>query len=81
MRLEEQQQPARTKIDELIASLGRWRGERVAEVRQAIRDAKPEVTQTWKWMGGPVWEQDGIIVVGNVHKVKGRSVQQYGSGL
>lgn len=70
MRLEEQQQPARTKIDELITSLGDWRGERVAEVRQAIRDAMPEVTETWKWMGSPVWEQDGIIVVGNVHKVK-----------
>ena len=66
----EEQQCARTKIDELIASLGDWRGERLAEVRQAIRDALPEVTETWKWMGSPVWEQDGIIVVGNAHKAK-----------
>lgn len=35
VRLEEQQQPARTKIDELIASLGRWRGEHVSLARQS----------------------------------------------
>lgn len=67
---QEKQQSARTKIDELIASLGDWRGERQAEVRQAIRDALPEVTETWKWMGSPVWELDGVILVGNAHKAK-----------
>lgn len=66
----QEQPPARTKIDELIAGLGDWRGERLAEVRQAIHAALPEVTETWKWMGSPVWEQDGIVVVGNAHKAK-----------
>lgn len=66
----QEQQSARTTIDELIARLGDWRGDRLAEVRQAIHDVLPEVTETWKWMGSPVWEQDGIIVVGNAHKAK-----------
>lgn len=64
------QQSARQKIDELIAGLGDWRGERLAEVRQAIHDALPDVTETWKWMGSPVWEREGILVVGNAHKAK-----------
>jgi hypothetical protein len=47
------------KIDELIAGLGDWRGERLAEVRDLIHDALRGVHQTWKWMGSPVWEQGG----------------------
>ena len=65
-----EQQSAAGRIDELIAGLGDWRGERLAEIRQAIHDALPDVTETWKWMGSPVWEQDGILVVGNAHKAK-----------
>ena len=61
---------AQREIDELIASLDDWRGGRLAEVRQLIHDALPEVRETWKWMGSPVWEQDGIVVVGNAHKAK-----------
>ena len=67
---QDEQQSATKKIDELIASLGDWRGERLAEIREAIRETLPEATETWKWMGSPVWEQDGIIVVGNAHKAK-----------
>lgn len=65
-----EQQSAKEKIDELIAGLDDWRGERLNEIRQAIHDALPGVTETWKWMGSPVWEQDGIIAVGNAHKAK-----------
>jgi hypothetical protein len=67
---QQEQQSAPMKIDELIAGLGDWRGERLAEIRQAIHAALPGVTETWKWMGSPVWEQDGIVVVGNAHKAK-----------
>lgn len=67
---QEQEQSARQKIDELIAGLRDWRGERLAQVRRLIHDALPGVTETWKWMGSPVWEQHGIIVVGNAHKAK-----------
>lgn len=70
MRQQLQQDSATQKIDELIASLDDWRGERLAEVRLLIHDALPEVVETWKWMGSPVWEQAGIIAVGNAHKAK-----------
>lgn len=52
------------KID-LIAELDDWRGEKLAQIRQLIHDARPDVEEEWKWMGSPVWEHDGIIAVGN----------------
>ncbi len=65
-----EQESAQLNMDKLIAGLGDWRGERLAEVRDLIHDALPGVRETWKWMGSPVWEQDGIVAVGNAHKAK-----------
>jgi len=65
-----EQEPARRKIDELIAGLDDWRGERLAEVRALVHEALPGVVETWKWMGSPVWEQHGIVLVGNAHEAK-----------
>lgn len=59
-----------TKIDDLIDDLDDWRGKLLAEIRQLIHDALPDVEEEWKWMGSPVWEHDGIIAVGNAHKQK-----------
>jgi hypothetical protein len=56
------------KIDERIAELGDWRGEKLAEVRKLIHDADPEVEETWKWRGVPVWEHAGIITTGESYK-------------
>lgn len=61
---------AKRSIDELISGLGDWRGHRLADVRRMIHEALPDVKETWKWMGSPVWEQDGILLVGNAHKAK-----------
>ncbi|WP_340540901.1 DUF1801 domain-containing protein [Nocardioides sp. GXZ039] len=61
---------AAKKIDELIDGLDDWRGPMLAEVRALIREALPDVEEEWKWMGSPVWEQDGIVAVGNAHKAK-----------
>lgn len=58
------------KIDDLIAGLDDWRGEKLAEIRQLIQDALPDVQEEWKWLGSPVWEHEGIIAVGNAHKNK-----------
>ena len=30
--------------------------------------ADPEVVETWKWRGVPVWEHDGIICTGETYK-------------
>ncbi len=58
------------EIDSLIESLDDWRGERLAHIRRLIHEELPDVEETWKWMGSPVWEHDGIIAVGNAHKAK-----------
>ena len=55
-------------IDERIRELGDWRGEMLAKVRAAIKDADPAVVEEWKWMGTPVWSHDGIICTGESYK-------------
>jgi hypothetical protein len=56
------------KIDERIAELGDWRGEQLARVRKLIKETDPEVEETWKWRGVPVWEHAGIICTGESYK-------------
>jgi hypothetical protein len=56
------------KIDERIAELGDWRGEKLAQVRAWIKETDPEVEETWKWRGVPVWEHAGIITTGESYK-------------
>lgn len=55
-------------IDERIAELGDWRGETLARVRELVKEADPEVEETWKWRGVPVWEHAGIICTGETYK-------------
>ena len=44
-------------IDERIAELGDWRGEMLAKLRSLILEAEPDVIETWKWRGVPVWDE------------------------
>lgn len=55
-------------IDGRIKELGDWRGEMLARIRKVIKDADPEVVETWKWRGVPVWEHAGIICTGETYK-------------
>jgi hypothetical protein len=55
-------------IDARIAELDDWRGETLARVRAIVKQADPEVVETWKWRGVPVWEHDGIICTGETYK-------------
>jgi hypothetical protein len=55
-------------IDGRIAELGDWRGETLAKVRALIHEADPEVVETWKWRGVPVWEHEGILCTGETYK-------------
>ena len=55
-------------IDERIAGLGDWRDETLARMRALIHEAEPEVVETWKWRGVPVWEHGGIITTGETYK-------------
>ena len=55
-------------IDARIKELGDWRGETLARVRALIRQADPDVVETWKWRGVPVWEHAGMICTGETYK-------------
>ena len=55
-------------IDARIKELGDWRGKTLAHVRALIKQADPEVIETWKWRGVPVWEHDGILCTGESYK-------------
>ena len=55
-------------IDARIAELGDWRGAMLARVRALIHEAEPEIIETWKWRGVPVWELAGIVCTGETYK-------------
>ncbi len=56
------------QIDARIEALNDWRGKTLARVRALIHAADPEVIETWKWRGVPVWEHAGIICTGETYK-------------
>jgi hypothetical protein len=55
-------------IDGRIKELGDWRGEMLGRLRALIHQADPDVVETWKWRGVPVWEHDGMICTGETYK-------------
>ena len=55
-------------IDGRIRELADWRGALLARLRALIHEADPEVVETWKWRGVPVWEHAGIITTGETYK-------------
>jgi len=59
---------ASQSIDARIKELGDWRGEMLARLRGLIKEADPDVVETWKWRGVPVWEHDGILCTGETYK-------------
>jgi hypothetical protein len=59
---------ASAQITRRIKELGDWRGEILAQVRQLIHDAEPDVQEEWKWRGTPVWSRDGIVCTGESYK-------------
>ena len=59
---------AAQRIDQRIADLPDWRGEMLKRLRGLIREADPQVEETWKWRGVPVWEHDGMICTGETYK-------------
>lgn len=69
------------QIDGLIARHPDWRGEILAQARRIILDVDPGIVETWKWMGAPVWELDGILIVGNIFKTKVKLGFMYGASL
>jgi hypothetical protein len=40
----------------------------LSRLRALIKQADPDVVETWKWRGVPVWEHAGIICTGETYK-------------
>src|SRR5436853_2779856 len=64
---------ASANISKRIEELGDWRGETLAQVRQLIREADPDIQEEWKWEkpksgGTPVWSHDGGVCTGESYK-------------
>ena len=76
-----QSQSASELITKRIADLGDWRGETLSRMRKLIKAADPDVVETWKWMGTPVGEHDGIICTGESYKDKVKLTFARGASL
>ena len=63
-----QTEDASRLIDARIKELGDWRGQTLSRMRKLIHKADPDVVETWKWRGVPVWEHNGIICTGETYK-------------
>jgi hypothetical protein len=63
-----QGQSASELISRRIAELGDWRGKTLATMRKLIKEADPDVVEEWKWMGTPIWSDEGIICTGESYK-------------
>lgn len=69
------------EIDVKIKALGDWRGDALARVRALIHAADPDVSETVKWGGVPVWEHDGILCTGEAYKDKVKLTFAHGAAL
>src|ERR1041385_6675911 len=68
-------------IDARIKELSDWRGATLARVRGLIKQADPDVIETWKWRGIPVWEHAGIICTGETYKAVVKTTFAKGASL
>ncbi len=64
---------ASASIDAKIKELGDWRGKTLAQVREIIHEADPEIVEEWKWAkatnpGTPVFSHGGIVCTGETYK-------------
>jgi len=66
-------QSASAFIDERIQELADWRGKTLANVRQIIHQADPEMVEELKWVkpttgGTPVFSHGGMVCTGETYK-------------
>ena len=62
------------QIDAIIKQSDDWRGKKLSQLRELIKEADPAVIEEVKWkkpsnpMGVPVWSHGGIICIGDALK-------------
>jgi hypothetical protein len=70
-----------------IESLNDWRGEILAQIRQAILAADPDIVEEVKWrkasnpLGVPTWSRGGILCTGESYKDKVKLTFMKGAAL
>ena len=52
---------ASKQIDRYVAGFSDWRGRQLAQLREWIRAADPELEESWKW-GTPVFTRGGNVL-------------------
>lgn len=66
---------------------GGWRQERLAQAREVITNADPEIAEEAKWRkpsnpaGVPTWSREGIICTGETYKDKVKLTFAQGAAL
>ncbi len=78
--MKQEKDPSRL-IDARISELNDWRGETLARIRAIILKTDPDVIETWKWRGVPVWEHDGILCTGETYKTAVKMTFARGAAL
>jgi len=68
-------------IDGRIGELDDWRGKMLGRIRALIKEVDPDVVETWKWRGVPVWEHDGMICTGESYKAVVKTTFAKGASL
>jgi|SRR5579859_7895137 len=62
------------EIDAIVKEAGDWRGKKLSQLRDLIKQADPVVVEEVKWKkpskpeGSPVWSHDGILCVADMLK-------------
>jgi hypothetical protein len=75
------------QIDDIIKQTGDWKGEKLLQLRAAIKKADPNVVEEVKWkkpsnpMGVPVWSHDGILCLADTLKNAVRLTFQKGAQM
>jgi hypothetical protein len=64
---ERQSTAASKQITKYIAETKDWRGKMLAQLRELVLSATPDITEEWKW-GTPVWAQNGPVCAAGVFK-------------
>jgi hypothetical protein len=49
------------QINQRIAELEPWRGQRLARLRELVQEVDPDLTEEWKW-NNPAWSRNGLII-------------------
>ena len=68
------EKPASQQVDAIIKKSDDWRGKRLSQLRNLIKETDADIIEEVKWkkpsnpMGVPVWSLNGIICIGEMLK-------------